>query len=216
MTLAEKAVEIAIGYIGVKESPPGSNRGPQVDRFLAATGLSGAPWCAAFVFAVYQEAAKALQAPNPFADIKEPARAFAYREWGRRHNCVVKEKGDQKNHHYAPGMLVVFDFSHIGIVEKDLGDGTVQTIEGNTDAKGSRTGGQVMRKIRQLKSGDVVVGVRETAPISLPPKESYIRFLNVGWTGVLRDIPIDKRSGHPDIIAANAITRHVKDAFNLD
>lgn len=61
-----------------------------------------------------------------------------------------------------PGDIVFFDFpgdgvdriSHVGIVVKDNGDGTVTCIEGNTapDKKGDqRNGGEVCRKVRAYK-----------------------------------------------------------------
>jgi hypothetical protein len=61
-----------------------------------------------------------------------------------------------------PGDIVFFDFpndgvdriSHVGIVVKDNGDGTVTCIEGNTapDKKGDqRNGGEVCKKIRAYK-----------------------------------------------------------------
>jgi len=49
------------------------------------------------------------------------------------------------------GSLVIFSFSHIGLVEKVLRGGRIQTIEGNTDSSGGRTGGRVMRKVRSKK-----------------------------------------------------------------
>jgi hypothetical protein len=53
---------------------------------------------------------------------------------------------------------VFFDFpgdhvnriSHVGFVEEVRGDGSIVTIEGNTDERGGRTGGQVMRKLRRV------------------------------------------------------------------
>jgi surface antigen len=61
-----------------------------------------------------------------------------------------------------PGDIVYFDFpgdnvnriSHVGIVVKDNGDGTVTCIEGNTapDKKGDqRNGGEVCKKVRAYK-----------------------------------------------------------------
>ena len=61
-----------------------------------------------------------------------------------------------------PGDIVYFDFpgdnvnriSHVGIVVKDNGDGTVTCIEGNTapDKKGDqRNGGEVCLKVRAFK-----------------------------------------------------------------
>jgi hypothetical protein len=47
------------------------------------------------------------------------------------------------------GDILVFTFSHIGIAVGDIGkDGIVQTIEGNTNAEGSREGDGVYRKRR--------------------------------------------------------------------
>jgi hypothetical protein len=50
-----------------------------------------------------------------------------------------------------PGDIVVFDFSHVGIIERDSGDAFL-TIEGNTNGAGDRdssTGDGVWRKVRQ-------------------------------------------------------------------
>jgi hypothetical protein len=46
-----------------------------------------------------------------------------------------------------PGDIVVFTFSHIGIVDQDLGD-RFTTIEGNTNRAGSREGDGVYCKNR--------------------------------------------------------------------
>jgi len=46
--IGAKAVEIAMAEIGVKEDPPGSNRGTRIDEYLFPLGLRGVPWCAAF------------------------------------------------------------------------------------------------------------------------------------------------------------------------
>src|SRR4051812_2114462 len=56
MTLAEQTVRIARGYVGTRESPRGSNRGPEIDLWVRegggldqpATG-KGHPYCASFV-----------------------------------------------------------------------------------------------------------------------------------------------------------------------
>lgn len=49
-------VSIACSQVGNAESPLGSNRGVEVDEYLRPTGLSGVPWCAAFVSWVLREA----------------------------------------------------------------------------------------------------------------------------------------------------------------
>ena len=55
-----------------------------------------------------------------------------------------------------PGDIAVFDFDgagepeHIGIVEKALGGGRFQSIEGNTSLARDSDGGAVMRRVRLL------------------------------------------------------------------
>ena len=47
-------LDVAASQIGVREEPPGSNRGPRVDEYLCAVGLNPAAgsfaWCVAFVY----------------------------------------------------------------------------------------------------------------------------------------------------------------------
>jgi hypothetical protein len=51
-----RIVQVACSQVGVRENPAGSNRGVEVDAYLRPTGLSGVPWCAAFVSWVLREA----------------------------------------------------------------------------------------------------------------------------------------------------------------
>jgi hypothetical protein len=67
-SLATAALGLAIGQIGVMEQPAGSNRGPVVDEYVRRVGLNpagGFPWCAAFVYWSFSEAAKAAGSRNP-------------------------------------------------------------------------------------------------------------------------------------------------------
>src|ERR1700759_1193398 len=50
MTIGTGSLAIAASQIGVFEHPLGSNRGPEVDRYLrTAGGAPGQAWCMAFV-----------------------------------------------------------------------------------------------------------------------------------------------------------------------
>ncbi|WP_318546253.1 CHAP domain-containing protein [Flavobacterium columnare] len=53
-----------------------------------------------------------------------------------------------------PGCIFIMDFGggqgHTGFVEKVLANGKIQTIEGNTNADGSREGFAVCRRIRSI------------------------------------------------------------------
>ena len=54
-----------------------------------------------------------------------------------------------------PGDIAIYNWNggepdHIGIVSKDLGNGTFEAIEGNTGVNDFSNGGQVMRVVRFL------------------------------------------------------------------
>jgi hypothetical protein len=48
------------------------------------------------------------------------------------------------------GDLVIFKFSHIGIAIADAVDGKIQTVDGNSNAAGSREGNCVTKKTRSV------------------------------------------------------------------
>ncbi len=66
--LAETLI-FAATQIGVMEQPLGSNRGPEVDKYLQSVGIDPSqgsfPWCAAFVYFCFQQAAIGLGLANP-------------------------------------------------------------------------------------------------------------------------------------------------------
>ncbi len=107
------------------------------------------PWCGAFVNWVFKQVG--VKIPNCVSTLAG-ATAFQKNKAWQDAESATPEVGD----------LVFFDFphdgvdriSHIGIVIKNNGDGTVTTIEGNTapDKKGDqRNGGQVCEKVRAYK-----------------------------------------------------------------
>lgn len=137
----------------VREIPPNSNRGPQVEAFLKRAGVGpGLAWCCAFVYWCFDEAAKAQGRPNPMF---KTAGCLAH--WNgapskgarriQRHQAVADPSLVQ------PGMVFIMDFGggagHTGLVERVEG-GHITTIEGNTDASMTREGGGVYRLRRKL------------------------------------------------------------------
>jgi hypothetical protein len=137
--LAAKALELARAALGVTEHPPGSNRGEQVDRYLRRVGLDPAKgayaWCAAFVSCMILDAADALPTPRQFRG---------------SYNChhlvglnAALEIGTPEvgciGVHFADAI-----HGHAFFVTEVLGGGIVSTLEGNSDAHGSRTGGSVV------------------------------------------------------------------------
>ncbi len=153
MKLASQLIEIAAKEVGVEEID-GSNCGPRVNEYKAATWLPADkswPWCAAFVCWCVREALRAAKVKEtPTFQRPQTAGAWDFENWSRQQDGSTQTR---KPHHddILPGDIIIFTFSHIGIATSAPGkDGMVETIEGNTDAAGSREGGGVFRKKRRL------------------------------------------------------------------
>ena len=118
-------------------------------KYGAFTKANFQPWCGSFINWCADQVG--LKVPNC---VYTPAGAGAFikkGQWEKAEEAVP-----------LPGDIVFFDFpgdgvdriSHVGIVVKDNGDGTVTCIEGNTapDKRGDqRNGGQVCKKVRAFK-----------------------------------------------------------------
>src|SRR5829696_2919076 len=142
MTSVQQVLDRARSQIGVVEHPSGSNRTP----YGAWYGVQGQPWCAIFVsWCTFHEG---LPLPATIA------KGFAYTPAG----AAWFQHRRRWTNRAAPGHIAFFNFpgdsvtriSHVGIVESIQADGSVVTIEGNTDERGGRTGGKVMRKVRRV------------------------------------------------------------------
>jgi hypothetical protein len=103
--------------------------------------------CAAFICWLFREAMKGGK-----YTFKRPrtAGAWDFENWCRQQDSSVTLKKPHKGDIKA-GDIVIFTFSHIGIATGPPDkNGLVPTIEGNTDAAGSREGGGVFAKKRKL------------------------------------------------------------------
>lgn len=133
---AERALAWYIDNDGLAELPRGSNYVPGVtDRW----GLNGQPWCA-------MAASIALMAAG-FGSLDDfvldlPGVATDYGcGWAFCPSIVrdFRNAGRWYDSGPLPGDVVLFDWEgdgeadHVGMVEQDLGDGTVLTREGNAD-----------------------------------------------------------------------------------
>jgi hypothetical protein len=154
--LVSKVLEIAATQVGVLEDPPGSNRGAQVEKFLASAGCQpGDPWCASFVYWCFNEAAKSLNVTNPL--IKTGG---CLDHWTRTKGMKISRLNATNNVSLIkPGFIFIMDHGsgkgHTGIVT-NAADGYIQTIEGNTNIAGSREGlgvAELKRKINTISAG---------------------------------------------------------------
>lgn len=130
--------------LGQSERPSNSNRQQYGDWY----GMNGVAWCAIWVSWVFWHAGYGL--PNSIRS----AKGFAYCPdivtWAQK-NGTWRRAGS-----YRPkrGDIILFSFGgkradHVGIVQGVLPDGRIHTLEGNSNAGGSRTGGSVVELYRR-------------------------------------------------------------------
>lgn len=137
----------------VREVPPNSNRGPDVEAYLRRTGVApGLAWCCAFVYWCFDEAALGLGRANPmFKTAGCLAHWNGAPSMGARRLMRSQAVADPAR--VQPGMVFIMDFGggagHTGLIERVAG-GHIATIEGNTDASKTREGGGVYRLMRKL------------------------------------------------------------------
>lgn len=163
--LAQAALECAVKQIGVSERPPGSNRGDEVEEFLAAVRVpAGNPWCAAFVYWCADQAAGELGMTNSL-----PRTGGVLDMWRRAKrdglSCVPAGQAAAQPSLVSAGMIFVIDHGHgkghTGFVE-GVENGRLVTVEGNSNDGGSRDGTGVFRLKRRT------IGAVNTGFIGLP------------------------------------------------
>lgn len=139
MTVPSDVLQIATGEIGTVESPINLN------MYGKWYGMDGVQWCAIFVSYCFYKAGLPLPATE--------AKGFAYCpsgvEWFRSKGQFFDEP--------KVGDVVFFDWHkdtdesdawHVGIVESVNANGSITSIEGNTDNQGGGNGGEVMSRQR--------------------------------------------------------------------
>ena len=153
-------------------------------KYAAAAGhLNGYAWCATFMVALFRSVG--IRLPNESAWTPSMAQGFKDDgRWGQTPKV---------------GAVVFYNFigriSHVGVVVA-VAPGYILAIEGNTNAAGSRTGGQVLKKRRNSK----IVGYgypRYTTPKKVYDTSSPV--LSLGSTGEkVKDIQraLNKASNH--------------------
>jgi len=154
----ERLVQIALTEVGVKEDGT-SNRGKRVDDYQRSTWLStkdwGA-WCAAFMCWCIREAmhAEGIKETTGFAR-PQTAGAWDFERWSLAQDATTSTR-KPAGMDIKRGDLVIFKFSHIGLAQSAPDShGIFTTVEGNSNARGSRTGGMVCegkRSIDQVRS----------------------------------------------------------------
>lgn len=155
--LRKHLATIALFQVGIKEVG-GNNVGEKVIEYQKSSWLDPGPWswCAAFCCWVLREwlrDAFVLQHLNlrywrsteyPYKPISQQAeawrckdsRAFGWEEWARNKGLTVLPE----TAHALIGDIVIYDFSHIGVVVKNQTwyERYIVAVEGNTNGAGNR------------------------------------------------------------------------------
>ena len=154
--LFTRVLEIAETQVGIREIPPGSNRGPDVEKYLKSTGSSpGNPWCASFVYWCFNEASKTAGIVNPLLKT-----GSCMKHWNEtKGRKITDEEAMNDPSKIKPGYIFIMNHGnwkgHTGIV-KVVGNGYISTIEGNTNIQGGREGlcvAELQRKINSISAG---------------------------------------------------------------
>jgi len=146
----------------VKEQPKGSNRGPDVDRYVKTTGLNpenGYPWCMAFVYTMFDDFTSKMSIKNPL--IKT---AGVLNHWNKADRSLKININDIRNNPslMKPGQIFIQDHGggkgHTGIVVSvNAQNRTFTTIEGNGVEynTATREGDKVVRNTRKMSQNNL-------------------------------------------------------------
>jgi hypothetical protein len=159
-TALQRLIAVERSQLGTAERPHGSNNVKYNTAYYGHkvhnVGSTNYAWCVVFQWWCFQKAG------IPTSVFPKSANVFAVRDWYKKRGRFTKKP--------RVGSLAIFSFSHIGLVVKVNHDGSVHTIEGNTDVRGGRTGGMVMLKTRSRDiEGYCHPNYAKVAPHPTPP-----------------------------------------------
>ncbi len=136
---AQKVIDLAASQVGVREH--GRNRGPEIDGYCRDVPWDperADPWCAIFVSSMVKRAADELGVPVP---IHLTPGVFTLDE---------KAPPELRTLHPLEGSIFILaGHKHTGFVSQVDDDGTIHTIEGNTNQGGSAEGDGVYARTRR-------------------------------------------------------------------
>jgi hypothetical protein len=118
-----RVLAAAESQVGVSELPPGSNDGPQLAVYRGAVdgAQAGEPWCAYFA------SWAAGQGGQPLGDRGQGLGSVGQiADWAQASGRLLPASATP-----APGDLILFGDSHVGVVESVNPDGSLTTVEGN-------------------------------------------------------------------------------------
>lgn len=147
----ERVLQVAAWFADKeKVREEGRNWGRWVGAFLRGIGLlRPAPWCAAFVSACFD------LAKVPFGPATGRGAVRHWKSWAKREGLLIALESARRGDLFL--WVSANGTGHIGFFVRGRSE-TFDTIEGNTEAKGSRDGDGVYRLVRPRQ--DHIIGIR--------------------------------------------------------
>ena len=144
MTAGERTAKRAAGYVGTREVPMGSNRGPQVERWQAPWGMgTGWPWCGAFAAAMV-----AYGVTGRESDVYDPR--LGSPPIGHPSTAVMADRAKAQRAtiaHPVPGAFIIWPGKHVEVCADYSPDGR------NVVTYGGNSGDMVARRVRAYGRG---------------------------------------------------------------
>lgn len=140
---AKEIIKMAKSFVGVKESPANSNNVIfNTDYYGRNVYGSSYPWCMVYVWDIFQK----CNAKELFIDGGKSASCTYVMNWYKKKGKFYTSKAKEAD-------IVIFKWKtsspqHTGFFLCDNGNGTFQSIEGNTGIGNDSNGGEVMIRTR--------------------------------------------------------------------
>ncbi len=151
-------VDVLLSQVGAQEAADHNNDGPTVDLYLDSCGLRGSrlPWCAAFqTWGIHRWAEHTANPPK--FKLPTTAGAFAFETIAESIPGAQIFHPGQDQFTLKRGDILIYKFSHIGMLVEVGPDGVLHVVEGNTNSDGSRDGYEVIVHPRYLSAVKFVV-----------------------------------------------------------
>lgn len=162
-----RVLEIAAAEVGVHEDAAHTNHGARVEEYLACAGLPpGNPWCAAFVYWCFEQAAREFGIENPLV---KTGYCPTILNWG--HKVEITHQQPQPGDLFLVFHVVngVRRVAHVGFVRSVVNTGW-STIEGNSNDDGSREGYEVCVNARLFAPRYIFVRVADLPAVQAATK----------------------------------------------
>ena len=197
-TAGEVFAGVLAGNKGSKETPKGSNTGSMVNQYLSSVGLKpGLPWCAAFVYYIFDQVTKKLGVKNQL-----PKTGGVMNMWNSSDPALrINIKEAKANPSLIkPGQIFIMsrpgkNLGHTGIViEVDANKREFVAIEGNTNDQQSGEGDRVGVNRRKLDKLPLIGFIDYFKGVRTPEFEKDIMSV-IGKSRIpvlpLNDVPSD-------------------------